>query len=62
MDREFQEEMTRREAQAAAEEAEAAEAEDDEGYDEDGAIVFEGIPAEWRDARLPPDVPTLPVR
>ena len=26
-------------------------------HDEDGAIVFDGLPAEWREARLPPDVP-----
>ena len=44
-------------AAATAEEGEEVEAEGDERADEDGAIVFEGVQAEWREARLPADVP-----
>ena len=33
------------------------EAEVEEFIDEDGAIVFEGVAAEWREARLPAGVP-----
>ena len=68
---EFQQEVRRRAENEVAEAEEPAakaqrqgEAGDDdeeageEGvFDEDGAIVFEGVPAEGREARLPADVP-----